>query len=127
MVHTAWAFSTGHDCVAVAAAGRVRLTIAVHRAGPIRMTVFLPAENTGKPVAQFHGPAGTWKAHGVVSGRDAVFTMGRDMNALSRVLMLLSGGVLALEPSDGDWPILDLPPSGPEGQQWFDCARNSVI
>lgn len=127
VLHAAWAFRTGQDCIATAAAGRVRLTVAVRRTGPVRLTVSMPAEVTGRPVAQFRGPAGAWSAHGIVSRREAVFSMGRDMNALSRVLMLLSGGVLALEPPDGDWPILDLPPSGVDGQQWFACARNSVI
>jgi hypothetical protein len=127
VVHAAWTFRTGPDCIALATAGRVRLTVAVRRSGPVRLTVVMPAEATRRPIAQFRGPAGAWSIHGIVSGREAVFSMRRDMDALSRVLMLLSGGMLALEPSDGDLPILDLPPSGGEGQQWFDCARNSVI
>jgi hypothetical protein len=127
VVHAAWAFRTGQDCIAVAAAGRVRLTVAVRRTGPVRLTVVTPAEAAGRPVARFRGPAGAWSVHGIVSGREAVFSMGRDMDALSRVLMLLSGGVLELEPPDADWPVLDLPPSGADGQQWFDCVRNSVI
>ena len=123
-----WSFQTDPDaCIASASAGRTRLLVAVRRNGPIRLSVALPAEAAGHPVAQFHGPAGQWTSAGFAGHHEIVFNLGHDMNALSRVLMLLSGGTLNLESPERNLPILDLAQSGNEGQQWFGCARNLVI
>jgi hypothetical protein len=127
-LRAAWSFQTGPDaCIALAKAGAASLRIAVHPEGLVRLTMSVPGEAPAKPVAHFSGPAGHWFILGSQAGRtEALFTLGRDEISLSRILMLLSGGTLNLEPPDEDLPILSLPESGPEGQAWFVCARNSV-
>jgi hypothetical protein len=128
ILRAAWSFQTGPDaCIAFAKAGSASLQIAVRPEGLIRLAVALPGYAPDKPVAHFSGPAGHWLIMGTqVRHREAVFTLGRDETSLSRILMLLSGGTLNLEPPDDDLPILSLPESGAEGQEWFVCARGSV-
>lgn len=129
ILHPKWSFRTQPNvCLATAAAGRTRLVIAVRRSQPIRLSIDLPVDSTGDAIARFHGPAGSWAAQGWHASRhEIVFNLGRDMGSLSRVLMLLSGGVLALDSPQGNLPILTLPASGTDGQQWFNCARSRVI
>ena len=80
------------------------------------------------PVVHFSGPAGRWLMLGAHAGpREALFTLDRNEISLSRILILLSGGILDLEPSVEDLPILSLPESGAEGQDWFACVRRIVI
>jgi hypothetical protein len=76
----------------------------------------------------FSGPAGHWliPALRAPRPREVLFLLARDETSLSRVLILLSGGLLEVEPADEDLPILSLPESGAEGQDWFACARGSV-
>jgi hypothetical protein len=128
ILRAAWSFQTGPDaCIALARAGSTSLKIAVRPEGLIRLTVALPGDAPNKPAAHFSGPAGHWLILGTHAGRrEAAFTLGRDETSLSRILMLLSGGMLNLEPSDQEVPILSLPESGAEGQEWFACARGSV-
>ena len=100
----------------------------MRRKQPIRLSVTLPDAAPTKPVARFHGPAGGWSVPGRRAGaHEIVFTLGRDMNSLSRVLMLLSGGAMDLDSPDKNLPILNLSASGSDGQRWFGCARRLVI
>jgi hypothetical protein len=128
VLHAAWSFQTEPDaCTAVAKAGAAALQIAVRREGRIRLTVSVPAGAPAKPAVRFNGPAGRWLIPGSPAGpRQDVFTLARDDISLSRILMLLSGGTLNLEPPGEDLPILSLPESGAEGQQWFACVRRIV-
>ncbi|HVC63431.1 MAG TPA: hypothetical protein VND19_24090 [Acetobacteraceae bacterium] len=123
-----WSFRTGPDaCIALAKAGSTSLQIAVRPEGLIRLSMSLPGDPPARPVGHFNGPAGHWLIFGTHAGRrEAIFVLGRDEISLSRILMLLSGGVLNLEPAREDLPILVLPESGVEGQEWFACARRSV-
>jgi hypothetical protein len=61
------------------------------------------------------------------AGRQDLFTLGRNATSLGRILTLLSGGTLSLEPPGEDLPILSLPESGVAGQRWFACVRGIVI
>ncbi len=128
-LRAAWSFQTGPDaCVALAKAGSASLQIAVRPEGLIRLTMSLPVDAPAKPVAHFSGPAGRWLIQGAHTGRrDVLFTLDRNAASLSRILMLLSGGALNLEPPGEDLPILLLPESGAGGQQWFACVRRIVI
>jgi hypothetical protein len=128
VLHATWSFQTGPNaCLALARAGAANLRITVHPEGPIRLTMSVPDDAPTKPVAHFSGPAGHWLLGGSHAvPREASFFLARDEVSLSRILMLLSGGVLNLEPSEDDVPILSLPASGAEGQEWFACARDSV-
>ncbi len=131
MVHAGWSFQTSSDaCIAVAASGRTKVEVTVRRKTPIRLSVALATATaaTGNPVAHFHGPAGTWAIRGGHAGdRELMFVMGHDEASLSRVLMLLSGGVLDLQSPDKDLPVITLMESGADGQRWFRCARGIVI
>jgi hypothetical protein len=128
-LHATWSFQTEPDtCVAVAKAGAASLRIAVPAEGLIRLTVTLPGDTPAKPVAHFSGPAGRWLLPGTHAGRrENLFTLHRDATSLGRILVLLSGGVLNLEPPGEDLPVLSLPESGADGQRWFACVRRIVI
>ncbi len=128
-LHASWSFETKPDaCLATAAAGSSRLVVAVRRKQPIRLRVTFPTNAEGKINAHFNGPAGAWTVPGWHAGkREVVFTLGRGMDSLSRVLMLLSGGVMDIDSPKKDLPIFNLSASGAEGQQWFACARKIVI
>jgi len=128
-LHANWSFQTAADaCLASAAAGHARLLVAVRRKQPIRLRMTLPERASGRPVARFHGPAGAWSVPGRPGGaHEIVFTLGRDLDSLSRVLMLLSGGELDLQSPENNLPILNLSASGSGGQRWFGCARGLVI
>ena len=128
-VHASWSFQTKPDaCLASAGAGGTRLEVAVQRKQPIRLRVTFPTDTDGKIIANFSGPAGAWTVPGWHAGkRDVVFTLGRSMDSLSRVLMLLSGGVMNFDSPGKDLPIFNLSASGAAGQRWFTCARHVVI
>lgn len=128
-LRAAWSFHSGSDaCIAVAKAGAASLQISVRPVGPIRLNLSLTRDIPEHPVARFNGPAGSWLMQGTRAGpRSAVFLLGRSDVSLSRVLLLLSGGRLRLESPENDLPILLLPESGTSGDDWFACARNSVI
>jgi hypothetical protein len=128
ILRTAWSFqSTPDACIALAKAGAASLQISVRREGLIRLTISLPGDAPAKPVARFTGPAGRWLIPGIhPAPRVELFTLARDETSLSRILVLLSGGTLNLQPAGGDLPILSLPESGAEGQHWFACVRGIV-
>jgi hypothetical protein len=128
VLRTVWSFQTTPDaCVALAKAGAASLQILVRREGPIRLTISLPGAAPSRPVARFSGAAGRWLIPGTHTGPHVeLFTLDRNETSLSRILVLLSGGTLNLEPASGDLPILSLPESGAEGRQWFACVRGIV-
>lgn len=128
MLRAAWSFRTGPDaCVALAKAGSSNVQIAVRPEGLIRLSVSLPGNAPTRSVAHFSGPAGHWLMLATHTGpHEVLFLLARDETSLSRVLILLSGGMLDLGTPGDDLPILSLPESGAEGQEWFACARSSV-
>jgi len=112
----------------LAKAAGTSLLVTIRPTGPIRLVVSLPVPPPERPSVRFSGPAGQWSIQGGgPAGRlQAVFPLPRNDAALGRILILLSGGTLAIGPSEAGLPILSLPESGAEGQQWFLCARHSV-
>ena len=131
-VHTTWTFrSSDEECVAVASAAATSVLISIRRDQPIRVIVSLESQPVHGPVIvplRFTGSAGLWQ---VAARRTAAYrftvTLGFDDTALSRVLILLSGGMLELgEPAQ---PIVSLTisPSDTQGQIWFDCARGKML
>jgi len=128
VLRAAWSFQAGPDaCIALAKAGSTSLQIVVRPEGPLRLGMSLPGDAPDKPVARFSGSAGYWQILGTHAGRrEVLFSLARNETSLSRLLMLLSGGMLNLEATGEGLPILSLPESGAEGREWFACARRSV-
>jgi hypothetical protein len=133
VIHTTWSFESGSDaCIAVAAAGATSLRVTVGRDLPIRLTLSLspqlpPAGRAAVPL-HFAGPTGSWQVSAQQAGphRLAV-TLGADDTALSRILVLLGGGVLDVGVSEQIVASIDIMPSDARGQLWFDCARGKMI
>ncbi len=131
-VHTAWTFrSSDNECVAIAAAAGDSLLVSIHRDAPIRLVVSLetPASHGSTTVPlHFNGPAGQWQvaAHRSAARRFTV-TLGSDDTALSRVLILLSGGMLELGEAAQPIVSLSISASDTRGQTWFDCARGKML
>lgn len=128
VLRATWTFQAGPDaCIALAKAGSTSLQIAVRPEGLLRLAMSLPGDAPDRPVARFSGSAGYWQILGAHAGdREVTFSLARNETSLSRILMLLSGGMLSLEPPDENLPVLSLPESGAEGRKWFACARRSV-
>lgn len=97
----------------------------------MRLSVALPASAgamlTKTAAVQFTGPAGNWKLRGALARRSVDLTLPLDDVALSRVLVLLSGGTLEIGDASQGVPALRLPAAGDAGRHWFDCARNQLI
>lgn len=128
VLHAVWAFQvTPEACTAQARAGNAGLQVTVRREGAIRLVVSLPGVPPLKPVARFAGPAGRWTVGGTSLGHgQSAFLLPRSDSTLSKLLILLSGGVVEADPDLESAPILAVPESGDGGRQWFDCARRSV-
>jgi hypothetical protein len=132
VIRTTWDFEAGPEqCVAVAAAGRTSLRVTVRRNAAIQMTVSLPGPlppGRSAPMAlRFNGPAGSWQVSArPVGSRQLTAALGSDETALSRVLVLLSGGVLEIGEQERAIPSLALAPSETRGRTWFDCARETT-
>jgi hypothetical protein len=128
---TTWNFDTGSDeCVAVATAGATSIRIIVQRHVPIRLLLSLaapPGRRAPIPL-RFSGQTGSWQASLQPSGtRQLTADLGSDETALSRVLVLLGGGLLDAGPAELPVVSLTIAPSATRGQQWFDCAREKLI
>ena len=99
VISTTWSFDSRTDeCLAVAASGRTSLQVIVRRNAPIQLAVSLPRSlPPGKPARWYCGSAGlpaTGRSTPGGSGsRQLTAVLGSDDTALSRVLVLLSGGL----------------------------------
>ncbi len=130
-VRTEWTFNSGDDeCAAVAAATGISFTVTVRRNAPVRLVVTLaaPVHGPASTPLRFEGPAGAWLVAARHAGaRQFAVVLGSDETALSRVLVLLSGGVLELGESVQPIVSLAIGPSDEQGQSWFDCARHKML
>jgi hypothetical protein len=135
VIHTTWTFESGNDaCVAVAAAGVTSLRVTISRDTPIRLALSLapqldrlPAGRAPLPL-RFAGPTGSWQVSAQQTGpHQLAVTLGADDTALSRILVLLGGGVLDVGVSEQVVASIDIMPSDARGQLWFDCARGKMI
>jgi hypothetical protein len=131
VISTTWSFDNRTDeCLAVAASGRTSLQVTVRRNAPIQLAIALPRSlPPSKPAVElrFSGPAGSWKINARRMGsRHLTAVLGSDDTALSRVLVLLSGGRLEVGEQDQAIPSFGLAPSEARGRLWFDCARKSM-
>ncbi|HME27311.1 MAG TPA: hypothetical protein VKI44_39320 [Acetobacteraceae bacterium] len=131
VVRTSWTFnSSDEECTAVAAAVGTSLVVAVHRDMPIRLVVSLasPVHGPASVPLRFTGPAGAWQiAARQTAARQIAVALGSDETALSRVLVLLSGGVLEVGAPAQPMASLAISPSAAQGQTWFDCARGKML
>lgn len=131
VLRTTWSFESGTDkCVAIASSGSTSLRVTVGRAAPIQLAVFLAASMAQKlPVPlRFSGPAGNWVVSArPVASRQLFASLGADNVALTRVLVLLSGGTFDVGTSDQPIVSLAIAPSEASGQHWFDCARRQML
>ena len=131
-IHTTWTFrSSDEECVAVASAAGTSVLMTVRRDAPIRLAVSLEPQSAHGPAVvplRFTGPAGLWQvsARRTAAHRFAV-TLGSDDKALSRILVLLSGGMLELGLPAQPIVSLVISPSDAQGETWFDCARGKML
>lgn len=131
-LRTTWTFRAGEDeCVATAAGGGATAAVSVQRDSPIRLLVSLPAAPVppapANTAVRFAGPAGSWQVTARATGRQFAVAIGSDETALSRILVLLSGGTLDLGDPGKPVASLTVSPSDAQGQNWFDCARAKVL
>ena len=103
--------------------------VTIRRNEPVQLTVSLAAQPVPNTVSlRFSGPAGNWQAQAHRSSSRAVgVVLGSDNTALSRVLVLLSGGTFDVGPPDQALASLAIAASDTRGQLWFDCAREKMF
>ena len=135
VVSLAWSFGFGPDqCVATATGDFATLTVTVRRSATVDVMLAVapppPARGAARAPAslRFSGPSGQWSLpasgtaqHGFAASSEA------DERALGRVLILLGGGTLDVTSAPPGVPTVQLPPGGPQGQTWSDCARRQII
>ncbi len=135
MVHASWTFTAGSDeCVAVAAGGGTALRVTIRRAAPINLVLSLTAQSEQRLAAhvaiplRFTGSAGRWQVSAQpLANHQLNVTLGTGDIALSRVLVLLSGGVLDVQSPEQVILSMTVAPSDAAGQVWFDCARSKLL
>jgi hypothetical protein len=83
--------------------------------------------NTRVPIA-FTGRSGNWTLAGhVADGRRIVSVSPMDEDAVSRALVLLSGGTIRLGGSRSGLSSLLIPDAGQPGRSWFDCVKQRLF
>ncbi len=135
VVHLAWSFDVGADrCVATAAGHLTTLTVTVRRNATVDLNLAFRAPDAAQIAAgsaahlRFSGPSGKWNLQASGTARHGIGVSSRpDEMSFGRVLILLGGGVLDVAASPPVLASVQLPPAGPEGQTWFDCARHQMI
>jgi hypothetical protein len=107
------------------------MQIAVRRDAPLRLVIALPSRPQPAPrtlPVRFTGPAGSWQAAGrLTAPRELTVALGADELALSRILVVLSGGTLDVGEPGQLVVSLAVGPSDAGGQEWFDCARGRLL
>lgn len=131
VVRTGWTFNAGEEeCTAMAAASGSSLLVTVRRDAPIRLVVTLaaPAQAPGSAQLRFTGQAGSWQvAARRAAARQLAVALGSDESALSRILVLLSGGTFEVGAPAQPITTFTIGPSDKPGQDWFDCARTKTL
>jgi hypothetical protein len=132
VIRTTWTFrSNDEECIAIAAASGTSVQVSVRRDAPIRLVVALASAPVPRPVTaplHFTGSAGSWQVTARRAGaRQFTVALGSDDTALSRILILLSGGTLELGKPPQPIVSLSISPSDTQGQTWFDCARGKML
>lgn len=132
VIRTQWTFRAEQAaCTATASGGHVSMAAIVRRTGSLHLSIALPGATAARldktAAVQFTGPAGNWQLRGVRARHGVEIALPLDDATLSRVLVLLSGGVVAIGDIDQGVPSLRLPAAGDAGRHWFECARNQLI
>jgi hypothetical protein len=132
VIRTTWTFrSNDEECTAIASASDSSVQVSVRRDAPIRLVVALSPAPVPRPVTvplRFTGSAGSWQVTARrAAARQFTVALGSDDTALSRVLILLSGGTLELGRPPQPIVSLAISPSDTQGQTWFDCARGKML
>ena len=132
VVRTTWTFrSSDEECTAIAAASGTSLQVTrpPRCADPPRRrprTGASPA--TGDRSASLHRIGRILAGHRPrAAARQFTVALGSDETALSRILVLLSGGTLELGRPAQPIVSLAISPSDTQGQTWFDCARGKML
>ncbi len=122
-----WSFEAGESCSADARSASLSLSVVVS-SSQVQMAV------TGGPRVAFPrraasiaftGRSGTWTMQGRAAGRRMVqASMPLTEDAVSRVLVLLDGGVVRVGSTA---PSLRIPNAGVAGRDWFRCVRQQLL
>ncbi len=134
ILRLAWSFQTRADhCIATAAGDRAAVTITIRRSKGVNFHVALPASEASRIATRslvkvrFGGPSGNWKLQASGDAKHGIDApSAQDEVSLGRILILLGGGTLDFAVPAG-LPSLLIPPAGPEGQAWSDCAHSQMI
>ncbi len=135
VVHLAWSFDVGSDrCIATAAGQLTTLTVTVRRNAAVDLNLAFPAPDAAQIGAgssanlRFSGPSGKWALQASGNARHGLrVSSSPDEMSFGRVLILLGGGTLDVAALPLLLASVQIPPAGPDGQAWSDCARHQMI
>jgi hypothetical protein len=83
--------------------------------------------NTDLPIA-FTGRSGSWTVTGrLAAPRQITAASPMSEDAVSRVLVLLSGGTIRINNGRAGLPTLRVPDAGQPGRSWFECAKQRLF
>lgn len=129
-VASSWSFD-GSACSAKASgpglsldvtASSTELSLVIHAARRVSQRA-----NTDVPIA-FTGRAGNWTVAGrLAAPRQITAASPMSEDAVSRVLVLLSGGTIRINNGRAGLPTLRVPDAGQPGRSWFECAKQRLF
>ena len=130
-----WSFDFAPDqCVATAAGDLATLTVTARRNATVDVHLAVSGPQAGRITAhssaslRFSGPSGHWSLPASGTAQHTIgAASGPDELALGRALILLGGGTLDVALPQPGLPAVEIPPAGPQGQAWSDCARRQMI
>jgi hypothetical protein len=103
-------------------ASSIQLSLVIHPTRRVSHRV-----NTDVPVA-FTGRSGNWTLAGRVTDvRQIAAVSPMSEDAVSRVLVLLSGGTIRINNGHAGLPILRVPDAGQPGRTWFECVKQRLF
>ncbi len=121
-----WSFDAGESCRAEARSASLSLAVTVSSSQVQfivtggRRVAFQPKAS---PIA-FTGRSSAWTLRGRATGRHEIgASMPLTEDAASRVLVLLDGGGVRVDPA----PPLHIPAAGVAGRDWFKCVRQRLL
>jgi hypothetical protein len=103
-------------------ASSTELSLVVHTA---RRVSLRPTADV--PIA-FTGRSGNWTLAGRLAAPRRIATVSpTSEDAVSRVLVLLSGGTIRIGTGRAGLPILRVPDAGQPGRSWFECVKQRLF
>ena len=130
MLNATWNFKSDVTCNANAVAVKLLLQINASSTRILTIVRLLSKQNfevRSLPI-QFASTSGKWVINSRVTGhKTAISAKTIDEYQVSRLVLLLSGGVVRFGEEDMGIPSLRIPNAGQAGQAWLNCVQKLLL